>query len=193
MEGRFVIMVALKDLKDSYPVELAKYARDHSLLEEPAFAWWAPHSLRKASMIIAKIKSKYWERTHKYGIRVPKSIAEAKQIDAENGDTQWMDSVHQEMTAIRVALEAFDSNVRDLIGFQEITGHIVFDVKLGENFRRKARYCADGHKTQTPASVTYSSLVSRDSVRIMLPLLQLSMGSHSRRRMSKMRFSWRPT
>jgi hypothetical protein len=36
-------------------------------------------------------------------------------------------------------------------------------MKLGENFRRKARYCADGHKTETPASVTYSAVLSRDS------------------------------
>jgi Reverse transcriptase (RNA-dependent DNA polymerase) len=44
----------------------------------------------------------------------------------------------------------------------------VFDVKLGENFRRKARYCADGHKSGAPASVTYITVVSRDSVRILL-------------------------
>lgn len=166
--------VALKDLKESYPVELAQYARNHSILDEPAFAWWAPHALRKADVIISKIKSKYWERTHKYGIRIPKSIAEAKKIDAENGDTLWMDSVHQEMAAIRVALEEFEGNVRELIGYQLITGHIVFDVKLGENFRRKARYCADGHKTKAPASITYSSVVSRDSVRIMLLIASLN-------------------
>jgi hypothetical protein len=30
--------VALKDLKESYPVELARYAKEHDLLDEPAFA-----------------------------------------------------------------------------------------------------------------------------------------------------------
>jgi Reverse transcriptase (RNA-dependent DNA polymerase) len=47
-------------------------------------------------------------------------------------------------------------------------------VKLGENFRRKARYCDDGHKTGAPASVTYSTVVSRDSVRILLMISALN-------------------
>ncbi len=51
-------------------------------------------------------------------------------------------------------------------GYQKITCHMIFDVKMGENFRRKARFVADGHKTKTPAAMTYSSVVSRDSVRI---------------------------
>ena len=45
---------------------------------------------------------------------------------------------------------------------------MIFDVKMGENFRRKARFVAGGHTTETPTSLTYSSVVSRDSVRIVL-------------------------
>ena len=41
---------------------------------------------------------------------------------------------------------------------------MIFDIKLGENFRRKARYVADDYTTETPASLTYSSVVCRDSV-----------------------------
>ena len=52
--------------------------------------------------------------------------------------------------------------------------HFIFDVKLGGNFRRKARLVADGHKTDTPSSVTYNSIVSRDSVRICLLLAALN-------------------
>ena len=47
-------------------------------------------------------------------------------------------------------------------------------MKLGEHFRRKARYCADRHKTGAPASVTYSTVVSRDSVRILLTIAALN-------------------
>ena len=32
----------LKDLKESNPVQVAEYARDKELLDEPAFAWWVP-------------------------------------------------------------------------------------------------------------------------------------------------------
>ena len=32
--------IELKDLKESYPVELAMYAVDHKIADEHAFAWW---------------------------------------------------------------------------------------------------------------------------------------------------------
>ena len=41
---------------------------------------------------------------------------------------------------------------------------MIFDVKM--DFTRKARFVAGGHLTDAPSSVTYSSIVSRDSVRI---------------------------
>ena len=168
--------VALKDFKESYPVELALYAVDRGISDEPAFAWWVSYVLKKQKRILQKVKakSKYWARTHKYGIRVPKNIKEALEIDKENGNTLWMDAVRLEMSNVRVAFEEFDGDPNALVGYTQITGHLVFDVKLGENFRRKARYCADGHKTGAPASVTYSTVVSRDSVRILLTIAALN-------------------
>jgi hypothetical protein len=50
------------------------------------------------------------------------------------------------------------------VGYQEISCLIIFDVKM--DLTRKARFVAGGHVTETPASITYSSVVSRDSVRI---------------------------
>jgi hypothetical protein len=166
--------VALKDFKESYPVELACYAVDQGLSDEPAFSWWIPFVLKKQKRILRKVKSKYWARTHKYGVRVPKNIKEAMEIDKENGNTLWMDAVRLEMSNVRVAFEEYDGDPNTLVGYTQITGHLVFDVKLGENFRRKARYCADGHKTGAPASVTYSTVVSRDSVRILLTIAALN-------------------
>jgi hypothetical protein len=49
-----------------------------------------------------------------------------------------------------------------MFGFWEIDCHIVFDIKM--DFTRKARVCAGGHATNTPAAMMYSSVVSRDSV-----------------------------
>ena len=45
---------------------------------------------------------------------------------------------------------------------------MILYVKMGENFRRKARFVAGEHTTETPTSLPYSSVVSRDSVRIVL-------------------------
>ena len=47
-------------------------------------------------------------------------------------------------------------------------------MKIGENFHRKARLVTGGHTTETPATLTYSSVVSRDSVRIALTMAALN-------------------
>ena len=67
-----------------------------------------------------------------------------------------------------MAFKVYEGDVSDLVGFQKIKWHIVWDIKLGEDFRRKARLVVGGHTTDTPSSITYSSVVSRDSVRIAL-------------------------
>ncbi len=75
----------LKDMKESYMVQTAEYAVQNKLNEEPAFAWWVPTVIRKRKAILSKVKSKYWEKTHKYGIEVPKSIRQAQELDRKNG------------------------------------------------------------------------------------------------------------
>ena len=52
--------------------------------------------------------------------------------------------------------------------------HMIFDMKFGENFRHKARLVAGGHMTNTPNTLTYSSVVSRDSIRIALTIAALN-------------------
>jgi hypothetical protein len=49
---------------------------------------------------------------------------------------------------------------------------MIFDVKM--DFTRKARYVAGGHMTDPPATITYSSVVSRDSLRIAFLLAALN-------------------
>ena len=45
-------------------------------------------------------------------------------------------------------------------GYQQIKYHMIFDVKMSENFRSKARFATGGHTTETPMSLNYSSVVS---------------------------------
>ena len=122
--------------------------------------------LRKRKRIISKFRSKYWENTQKYWIRITKSMKQAKEIDEENGNTLWMDVIRLEMKNAHIAFDTYKGDPNKLVVYQEITGHIVIDIKLGENFRRKPRYCSDGHKTKSPAALTYSTVVSSDSVRM---------------------------
>ena len=75
-------------------------------------------------------------------------MKEAYSIDNENGDSMWADAIRKEMRKIKGAVLVFDGDQNELVGYQEITGHVIFDVKLGEGFRRKARFVGDDHKTE---------------------------------------------
>jgi hypothetical protein len=77
--------VTLKDMKESFPIETAEYAVANKIVHEPAFAWWVPETLRRRHHIIEKVKSKYWKRTHKFGIRLPHSVDEALRITRKRG------------------------------------------------------------------------------------------------------------
>ena len=52
--------IALKDLKETYPVQVMEYSVRARILMEPAFAWWKPYTLKEHNRIVAKVKSKYW-------------------------------------------------------------------------------------------------------------------------------------
>ena len=118
--------------------------------------------LKKQIQIIAKVKSKYWICTHKFGTQITKDVKQAKLFDEENGDKLWCDAICQEMKNVRITFEVWEKTIDEIPpGYQEVKCHIIFYVKMGENFRRKARMVAGGHKTVTPAALMYASVVSK--------------------------------
>ena len=163
----------LKELKDSsYPVQIAEYAMANKIANEPAFNWWVHTVLRKRNRIVAKVK-RYWRMTHKFGIRPPKTVEEAVVIDDEAGTDFWRNALGKDMTKVKIswtaaggvsAEQARTGKEPSVIGYQEIRCHVIFDAKL--DFTRKVRFVAGGHMTETPSSITYSSVVLRDSVRL---------------------------
>jgi len=85
------------------------------------------------------------------------------------------------MKNVRVAFEKLENVSKEQMrtgkvkpGFTYCSTHMIFDIKMDGAFTRNARLVADGHKTKPPASVTYSSVLSRDSVRIALTIASLN-------------------
>ena len=111
--------------------------------------------LKKREIIIEKVKSKYWLRTHKFGIKVPKMVEEENRLDQQNGNHLWWEAICKEMKNIRIAFNIFDGEVNDLKAYQFVKCHIIFDIKMGDNFRRKAQMVAGGYMTTSPSSITY--------------------------------------
>jgi hypothetical protein len=154
----------LKDMKDSDPLHTAEYAVNNKLVEHPAFAWWVPHVMRKKDRIIKAAKTRHFRTNQKYGIEIPKTVERAKQIDEANGNTLWLDSLRKEMKAVAKAFEVLPVGAPPPVGHTKIGCHIIWDVKA--DFTRKARYVAEGYRTDPPAALCYASVVSRESVRL---------------------------
>ena len=90
--------------------------------------------LKKRESIIAKVKSKYWLRTHKFGIRAHKTVEEEKCLDQQNGNQLWWEDTCKDMKNVRIAFNIFDGEVNDLKEYQFVECHIIFDIKMGQKF-----------------------------------------------------------
>ena len=139
----------MKDIKQTYPIDLVDFAIQKGIAEEPAFAWWIPFVIKKRNRIIAKIKFEYLTRTHKFGIIIPRSVDEKIKLDHLNKDTLWWSCICQEMKKVRITFKIFEGNKTDIpLGFQYVDCHVIFDIKIGEKIRRKEGMVAGGIKQQ---------------------------------------------
>ncbi len=74
---------------------------------------------------------------------------------------------------VRVAFKNLLDGQSALIGYQKIPCHMIFDIKM-EDFCRKARLVTGGHRTEAPTTITYASVVSRETVCIALLIATLN-------------------
>jgi hypothetical protein len=166
----------LSNLMESHPIETSEYAKIIGDDHEPAFNWWAPHVLKKRDRIISLVKKRnpqLLKKTHKFGIEVPKTVKDALEIDRRNGNIFWADAIAKEMKDVCVAFKILLNGQSAPIGYQKITCHMIFDIKM-EDFRRKSRLVAGGHRTEAPGTITYASIVSRETVCIALLMAALN-------------------
>ena len=75
---------------------MAQFAVENRISEEPAFSCWVKYVLKKQDRILSKTQ-RFWFKMHKYGIRVPNTVKESIDIDKENGDILWWDTILKEM------------------------------------------------------------------------------------------------
>jgi hypothetical protein len=167
---------SLKDLKEAYPVAFAEYVVAQGIDDEPAFNWWVHHVLHKREHIIALVKKQsthFLKKTHKFGIEVLRSVAEAYALDKMNGNTLWADSITKEMKNVRIALKILANGDKVPIGFQSMRCHMIFDIKM-EDLHWKSWLVARGHMTDAPVTTTFARVVSRETMQIALTLAGLN-------------------
>ena len=140
--------IALKDMKESHPVELADFAESRGISYEPAFACWVPYTLRKRDVIISSIKTRIRRTTHKYGIEIPTYHKAVKDLDHKNGNDLWIRVIQKEISTFGITLEIIKKDMTAPVGWSKESGHLIFDVKM--DFSRKARWVLDSHRSADP-------------------------------------------
>ena len=128
------------------PVDLAEYAVVSKIGHKPAFEWWVPFMLRKRDRVISKLLKKYWLTTNKFGLEIPHSVKRAYDIDDETGTELWRKAITREILKVKVEYEDNEATPEEIrsgkaagfIGFQEITCHLIFNVKM--KFSRKCSW-----------------------------------------------------
>jgi hypothetical protein len=154
----------LRDMKEANLIEVAEYAVANKLEYHPAFAWWVPFTLKKRERFISMAKARKVKKDLKFGIEVPTMVERALAIDKEMNTDYWAKAIEKEMLHVFPAFKILDEGERAPLMSKYIRCHMIFDLEL--DLSRKACFVTGGHMTDPPASLTYSSMVSRDSVRL---------------------------
>jgi hypothetical protein len=100
--------------------------------------------IKHRNRIISKVKSRYWKTTHKFGLGLPHSVAEAFAIDKRNCNNFWRVAIEKEMSQIK-GMGAFERYKKatphqlqgceqKLPGYQQIGCHMIFDIKMDGQF-----------------------------------------------------------
>ena len=147
------------DLKQSYPLKSVEYAIGQGIDKTPVFAWWIPYVLRKRRQILTAVRSWYHKWTHKFGFEILKMVKRAHEIATENGNMLWQDALVKEMVNGRIAFKILPDGLKEPVGHQYMECHLIFEIKL-DGFSWKVWLVTRGHMTETPAVMTYASVVS---------------------------------
>ena len=115
----------------------------------------------------------YLKWTHNFGIEVPKTVNEVLELDRKNGNTLLVDAIAMEMKEVCIAFNIHPDGHVAPNEYQKIPCYMVFDVNM-EDFTCNARPIAGGQRTKAPATITYYSVVSRETVHLALTIAALN-------------------
>ena len=163
----------------SDPVTCAIYGKEHDLLEQDGWKCFARLARRQKKLLRlahqAKLQSFRCRPTFKFGIQIPRSHAQALELDKENGNHLWRDAEERELNQIDEYEAFMDVGIGTSAvprGYKKIRVHMVYDMKV--TLQRKARLVADGQLTDTPVDSVYSSVVSLRGLKTVLFIAELN-------------------
>jgi len=109
-------------------------------------------------------KARKVKKGFKFGVEVPTTVERALAIDRETNTDLWAKAIEKEMLHVFPAFKILDEGQDASLMSKYIRCHMIFYLKL--DLTHKAHFVAGGHMTDPPTSLTYSSVVTRDSMRL---------------------------
>jgi len=125
----------MKSIKESDPLTLAKYSHENQLYNLNGWKWTKRHKQNPNKFIrmlrIFKAKSRNAFKKFKFGVRNPRSVPDALQIDKENGNNLWLEAINKELEELmKMDTFIFKDNINDIPhDYQFIPTHLIFDAK----------------------------------------------------------------
>jgi hypothetical protein len=160
------------------PVTCAEYAKQNNLLDIVGWKRFRRYEKneKKLNHMInqAKLKSYRRDPFWKFGVLVPRTHAQAMELDKKNGNTKWLEAETTEMSQLLEYQTFVDKGKGGPVptGYKKIRCHIVYDVK--HDGRHKARLVAGGHLTDPNTESVYSGVVSLRGIRLVVFLAELN-------------------
>ena len=112
---------------------------------------------------------------------MPKTIEEAYQIDNETGTDYWTKARAKEIENVPVVFEKIEGVSKEQmlsgkvkLGHKFCDTYMIVDIKMDGQIAWKAKIVPNGHKTDAPSSIIYSSVVSKDGVRMAFTIAALN-------------------
>jgi len=102
----------LEVMKRDDPVTVAKYAQENGLVEQSMWKW-AKRYIKNEKKItrmyrqMLAAKSRKTGAKYQFGVRVPRSLKQAYELDRLNGDTGWGDVIKKEVNTLYETYECF--------------------------------------------------------------------------------------
>ena len=164
----------MENIKRDDPVSLAKYAQEMKLTNQSRWKWannYLKRDKRFARMLrqVHLYKKKTNTVKYNFGVRIPKSIREARLLDKMNGNTKWDDAIEKELRALYEEHNCFEK-LKDKNeipnGYKYVPLLWVFAVKF--DLRHRARCVAGGHVTDDLEQDVYSGVVDLETAKIAL-------------------------
>ena len=113
----------LYSFNNFYPVQTSNYAISQGIEYEPVFNWWVRHTPKKRDRVISRVqkqKTRYLKKNHKFGIELPKTVSKDNELDKNNGNTLWADSISKEMKNANISFDIMPYGERVPNGYTQI-------------------------------------------------------------------------